>query len=329
MSIVKYFISIVIWSVVYAILSQFLLNDMFMIVYSAGMVIISLFYVIQMYRQKERFRQSLCDLFDKQMNGYNFSEYDESTLENKFYQFMQSNNAITKKIKNEKEQIHSLVTDIAHQIKIPLSNIILYSDLLQEEYEDERLENIRLEGEKLKFLFDTMIKMSRCESGLISENLKIKENGIKELLLNAVSSIYIDAEEKNMTIEIECDTNVKAFFDMKWTTEAIINILDNAVKYSAVGSKISITVKEYNMYVEIDITDYGIGIDEKEQQNIWKRFYRNDSVKEFQGVGVGLYLTANIISSQKGYLKVKSALGEGSTFCIFLSKMKSNESVSF
>lgn len=329
MSIVKYFISIVIWSVAYAILSQFLLNDMFMIVYSAGMVIISLFYIIQMYRQKERFRQSLCDLFDKQMNGYNFSEYDESTLENKFYQFMQSNNAITKKIKKEKEQIHSLVTDIAHQIKTPLSNIILYSDLLQEEYEDERLENISLEGEKLKFLFDTMIKMSRCESGLISENLKIKENGIKELLLNAVSSIYIDAEEKNMTIEIECDTNVKAFFNMKWTTEAIINILDNAVKYSAVGSNISITVKEYNMYVEIDITDYGIGIDESEQQNIWKRFYRSDSVKEFQGVGVGLYLTANIISSQKGYLKVKSALGEGSTFCIFLSKMKSNESVSF
>ncbi|ABX41620.1 sensor histidine kinase [Lachnoclostridium phytofermentans] len=328
MFIAKYFITIFIWSMVYVILSQYLLFDMFILIYIAGVLIISLFFMFLLHTQKEKLRHSLSDIFDKSWYDYNYSEQEASIFEYKFYQFIQSNITITKSIQKEKEQIHSLITDISHQIKTPLSNIILYADLLQEEYNDERINNISSEGEKLKFLFDAMIKMSRCESGLILENLQRKENYIKELLTNAVSSIYKDAEQKNLDIQIDCNSNIKAFFDMKWTTEAISNILDNAVKYSSVGSNIEITVNDYNLYIEIEITDHGIGIEEHEQQNIWRRFYRSDSVKELQGVGIGLYLTSNIILNQKGYLKVKSKLGEGSTFSVFLSKLKSDECIS-
>ena len=108
-------------------------------------------------------------------------------------------------------------------------------------------------------------------------------------------------------------------FTLLWTTEALANIVDNAVKYTEHGT-ITISTVSYEMFARIDISDTGAGISESEQSKIFTRFYRSKNVREQEGVGIGLYLSRQIISGEGGYIKVASAPGKGSTFSIFLPK---------
>lgn len=130
-------------------------------------------------------------------------------------------------------------------------------------------------------------------------------------------TIYVSgAQEKIQTLY---DMDEKAYFDSKWTLEAICNILDNAVKYTNEGS-ISLSVTAYEMFVRIDIKDSGIGIKEEELSKIFSRFYRSEDTKNMEGVGIGLYLSRQIISGEGGYIKVSSVYGQGSTFSVFLPR---------
>lgn len=106
--------------------------------------------------------------------------------------------------------------------------------------------------------------------------------------------------------------------DRKWTSEALFNILDNAVKYTLEGGTICVTVQNWEFYVKIDITDSGKGIAENRQGMIFKHFYREEEVHDVEGIGVGLYLAREIVTMQGGYIKVSSAVGRGSTFSVFL-----------
>ena len=115
------------------------------------------------------------------------------------------------------------------------------------------------------------------------------------------------------------DTDISAAFDMKWTTEALANIVDNAIKYTEHGT-IRISAVSYEMFARIDISDTGTGISESEQAKIFARFYRSNSVQKQEGVGIGLYLARQIISGEGGYIKVASVPGKGSAFSIFLPK---------
>lgn len=106
--------------------------------------------------------------------------------------------------------------------------------------------------------------------------------------------------------------------DQKWTAEAIANILDNAVKYTPAGGKISITVRPWQFYTRIDISDTGIGIKKEHYHDLFQRFYRAEEVAAEEGVGLGLYLANGIVTRQKGYISVKSKIGEGTTFSVYL-----------
>ena len=107
-------------------------------------------------------------------------------------------------------------------------------------------------------------------------------------------------------------------YDKKWTLEAICNLLENAIKYTNRNGKIIINLEKLETFLKIDIIDNGIGIDEENINNIFKRFFRERKVKDIEGVGIGLYLSKKIIETQNGYIKVKSKVNEGSTFSIFL-----------
>ena len=106
--------------------------------------------------------------------------------------------------------------------------------------------------------------------------------------------------------------------DPKWTAEALFNILENAVKYTPAGGIIQVAVVRWEACTKIDITDTGRGIPESHQAAIFKRFYREPEVHSIEGIGIGLYLTREIISKQNGRIKVTSAVGTGTTFTIFL-----------
>ena len=218
------------------------------------------------------------------------------------------------KVQNSYRRISSLVADIAHQSKTPLSSILMYTEM------SENGEIIRAQTEKLSFLMDSLTKLAKCEGGLIAENLTPKENSIKELLRCAIEANYTAADSKGIDIRCDVPDQLKAEFDLRWTAEAVGNIIDNAVKYSPNGSTVAISAREYDMFVRIDISDEGCGIAEDELCNIWKRFYRGKNAQNDNGVGIGLYLTSNILSAEGGRVSVRSD-GKGSTFSVFLSKL--------
>ena len=232
-----------------------------------------------------------------------------------------------RKIENEKENVKSLVTDISHQLKTPLANVELYNTLLAEGgiSDEERLEFLETEGiaiEKLKMLVDSLINISRLEADMIS--IDKKEENLKECIESAISSVKADAAKKNITIKNEIKEDCILAIDRKWTTEAIFNLLDNAVKYTAPNGKINLSLDNGINYFALNIEDNGIGIDSSEYNDIFKRFYRsrNDIVQNEKGSGVGLYLVRKIMNLQDGNVMVSSEKGKGSTFTLYFSKSK-------
>lgn len=227
-----------------------------------------------------------------------------------------------KRIEEEKNQIKMLISDISHQLKTPISNITLYSEFLKDEdlTKEERLEFnniVILSINKLTFLVESMIKMSRLESGVIS--LKFKEGSLNETVLLSLNQVYKKAEKKNITISLEEKSNIKINQDKNWLSEAIFNVLENAIKYTERGGRINITLSSYEVFSRIDIEDNGIGISEEEFPKIFSRFYRGTNSYEVEGIGIGLYLTREIITKHNGYIKVSSN-EEGSKFSIFLPR---------
>jgi signal transduction histidine kinase len=197
---------------------------------------------------------------------------------------------------------------------------MLYSELL---LEDElpasaraNAETINHQSEKLCFLIDSLVKLSRLENGIIA--LSPQHTALQPMLQSIVQQYSAKAEEKGLSLEHN-STDIFAIFDPKWTAEALANIVDNAIKYTEYG-RITISVESYEMFVRIDISDTGKGISEDEQPKIFTRFYRSKNVQKEEGVGIGLYLAREIISSEGGYIKVSSTPAKGSTFSVFLPK---------
>jgi len=121
-------------------------------------------------------------------------------------------------------------------------------------------------------------------------------------------------------VTIDCPEQLHVFHDRKWTAEALYNLLDNAVKYTEKGGAVTVSVKQWEMYVKIDVSDTGKGIAESRQASVFRRFYREEEVHDKPGVGIGLYLTREIIMRQGGYVKVVSEIGRGSTFSVFMPR---------
>ena len=220
----------------------------------------------------------------------------------------------------EQKKIKELISDISHQTKTPVANIKLYMEMLKSETDPEKLqeflENIQSQTEKLDFLMESMIKMSRLETGIIE--IKQEKNNLFSTLGNAVSAIVPKAEQKEITLSVDCKENVSVSHDTKWTEEAIFNLLDNGVKYTKTGGSISISVTPQEIYTKISIKDTGKGIAKERQAQIFTRFYREPEVHDQEGIGVGLYLARKIITLQKGYIEVRSQVDKGSEFLIYL-----------
>lgn len=248
-----------------------------------------------------------------------FDETKMSALETKLVKYLAMNQMSKNQLQEEKERVNELISDISHQTKTPIANLLLYTELLAENIEKEQnkelVNAIYTQAEKLSFLIQSLVKTARLENGVIQT--VPKENSIQELLEQVVSQAERKAALKNIEIEMD-STDTIALFDRKWTTEAVYNILDNAIKYTMTGGKIEIKVSEYSLFVRLDIKDNGMGIPEEEIPKVFGRFYKGSMSQQEEGVGLGLYLAREIISGQGGYIKVASKVGEGSVFSVFL-----------
>ena len=268
---------------------------------------------------------TLEDMLHLAMSGSFFAEqYDESRLskiECAMSDYLSASAISAQNVEDEKNKLASLISDISHQTKTPLANLVLYGELLEQTALDgdqrQNIAAIRMQTEKLQFLIDALVKLSRLENGIIVLSGQLVP--LSPLLHNVCLQLQEKANAKEITLTIE-DTDVMVNIDPKWTQEAIFNIVDNAVKYTDRGS-VSIRVTPYDMFTRIDITDTGIGIPMEEQPKVFGRFYRAESVRQKDGVGIGLYLAREIISREGGYIKVRSTPGQGSVFSVFLPKV--------
>ena len=265
------------------------------------------------------FTSDLCGTLDHMIagnKGISLSEDSETQLARighrlaRLYQIMQEDR---RRVEEDRQELQSLVSDI--------SNLKIATDTLLEKpmAEAERtdfIRGIRTQTDKLDFLFQALVKTSRLETGVIQ--LEKKVSSLYDTVAQAMSGIVYAAEKKEISVSVNCPEELMLSHDSKWTVEALFNLLDNAVKYTSVGGKISVSVVQWEMYVEIKVADNGKGISESNQAAIFRRFYREEEVHSEPGVGIGLYLAREIITRQGGYIKVVSALGNGSAFSIML-----------
>ncbi|MGO0904350.1 sensor histidine kinase [Clostridioides difficile] len=300
--------------------------NVFLIVVSSISIIVSICIVIINNYSIRKTMNKLDNMIDLAIDG-RFTEtmYDESVLssvESKMNNYLCSSSISSQNIELEKNKVKSLISDISHQTKTPISNILLYSEILSENNEltetsKKSVQQICNQAENLNFLISSLINASRLETNII--NIIKTKNSVNELIDKVVKQLRPKSEIKNIKIKI--DKNIesnKASFDMKWTIEALHNIIENAIKYTHQNGYIQITTVPYEFFFRIDISDNGIGIEEYEINDIFKRFYRSKGVSQYEGVGIGLFLTREIIYAQGGYIKVISVVGEGTVFSVFL-----------
>ncbi len=273
------------------------------------------------------------EMLDAAMNDdFEEKEYDEtnlSRLETKWKRFLNASVLSKEALAQERETLKSLISDISHQTKTPMTNIKLYTSLLDEclrgeDNREQKEKSIRLveelvhQTEKLEFLIHALTKMSRLEGNIVE--VKPKQQSVYPLLVAVREENLLKAERKNIAIKLECPEESTACFDYKWTGEAVGNVLDNAIKYTEEGTLITMKVMVFEMYLAIMIKDQGMGIREEDIPGIFNRFYRSKEVSEKEGVGIGLYLTREILRKENGYVKVRSVPGEGSEFALYLPR---------
>ena len=255
----------------------------------------------------------------------NITDLEEDTLLSRLgnrilrlYEVVQNSRS---RVEEEKQRLQELVSDISHQVKTPAANLkmlgnTLLTHTMPPQKQKEFLEAMNGQVEKLDFLMQALVRTSRLESGILA--IRKQQESLYETLASALGGILFTAEAKDIHVEVECPEHLIVPHDHQWTAEAIFNLLDNAVKYTPSGGKIHIKAEKQEMYTRLEITDTGKGIPETNHAAIFQRFYREENTADTQGLGLGLYLTREIITRQGGYVKVTSAPNQGSTFSIYL-----------
>lgn len=292
-----------------------------------GLCLLALFWGVWQRRQLCGFADELCKTLDDLIAERTPEEYFpyEDTLtariQGKFLQYYDIMCEGRRQSRQDKQIIQELVSDISHQVKTPIANLqmfmgILQSHALTEEKRAEFLSTMDGQIHKLDFLLQSLIKMSRLETGTFA--LHVQKTGLYDTIAQALNGVWSRAEAKDIRLSVECDNDITARHDRKWTVEALGNILDNAVKYTQAGGSIRISVRPWQFYTRVDIEDTGIGIPMEQYNEVFKRFWRSEEAAMQEGVGLGLYLAQEIITKQRGYISVKSVVGEGTTFSVYL-----------
>ena len=267
----------------------------------------------------------LDEMLTAAMNGsfskQNFDESRLSALESRLARYLTASALSERNVREQKDQISALISDISHQTKTPVANLQLYAQLLSEQPPTPQGKDcsaaISAQAEKLQRLIEVLVKTSRLETGILA--LHPQPDEITPVVERAAAQYAPKAAEKGITLTLGPHSG-SAVFDPKWTEEAVCNLLDNAVKYTLAGGVITVEVKNYELFSAIQVSDTGPGIPEGEQAKIFGRFYRAPGAYQAEGVGIGLYLTRQIAEKQGGYVKVESAPGKGSTFSLYIPR---------
>lgn len=227
-------------------------------------------------------------------------------------------------LKKEKRFLKDITSDISHQLKTPLSSLIMFNEILLEDSklkEETRQDFIKKSTEQLnrmEWLIKSLLKLARLESKSIEFNCK--DSSLLKTLEKAISSIKMQAEEKNQKIILNSKADIFFPHDSNWTAEAITNIIKNSVEHSKEDSNIEIILEETPLCVQIFIKDQGKGIKEQELARVFDRFYKGSSNVNPNSIGIGLALSKSIVEGQNGSITAKSTVNLGSEFQITFLK---------
>lgn len=291
---------------------------------AALLLLLGLWLWLDARRTVRRLDRMLSTAIDGGFGEESFDESAPSALESRMARFLNGSARSLRGLQRQRESIQRLLSDISHQTKTPLANLRLYSSLLMEEEltprQREQAQVIFQQSEKLSFLIETLVKLSRLETDVLA--VTPKSQPLSPLLERAASQAKAAAEQKGIALQLHLQqqAEMRALYDLRWTAEALGNLLDNAVKYTPPDGCIQVSATQYELFCRIDVRDNGIGVAEEEQAQIFGRFYRGRQVREQEGLGIGLYLAREIAQKQGGYLKLSSRPGQGSTFSLYLPR---------
>lgn len=260
----------------------------------------------------------------EEINNKNYSfkmkdinEEDLSLLKNEIYKTTIMLNEISEISKKDKKELEESLEDISHQLKTPLTSILIMIDtLLDDEDMDQNtredfLRNMKREVMNINFLVKSILKLSRLDTNTVK--FISKKESVKEIINEAILNVSLLSDLKNVKIE----TNLSDSFitcDYKWQIEALTNILKNSIEHSYENNKVLIESSENNAYVKITIKDFGTGIAKEDINHIFERFYKGKD-SDYDSIGIGLALSKSIIEKQNGKISVESS-DDGAIFTI-------------
>jgi signal transduction histidine kinase len=221
-------------------------------------------------------------------------------------------------LEQDKHKLTTAISDISHQLKTPLTSMMVMADLLsdgklEEAKRAEFTQNIRVQLERIEWLVSSLLKLSKIDAGTV--NFKKDEVLVSEVIQRAVQPVLIPMDIKEQTLSVSGVDSVSFVGDFHWTAEAIINILKNCVEHTKDKGNISITYTENPLFTEVCIKDDGKGIAKEDLPYIFRRFYKGKNAGE-DSVGIGLAMAYSIITSQQGDIEVRSEKGNGTEFLI-------------
>lgn len=221
-------------------------------------------------------------------------------------------------LQEDKVKLTNAISDISHQLKTPLTSMVVMADLLRDEHLDDKkreefTRNIQVQLERMEWLVSSLLKLSKIDAGTIT--FKKEKVSVYSLIKRAIEPLLIPIDIKMLQVEVKGDDGVTFVGDVHWTTEALINILKNCIEHTKEKGNITISFSENALYTEITISDNGKGIAKEDIPYIFKRFYKGKNASD-DSVGIGLAMAHSIITSQQGDIEVKSKPNVGTTFHI-------------
>lgn len=290
-------------------------------------LIVSLILAILYFRKIYKDIKDMTDYVYNSSEGRNFdmkNRNQEGQIGLLKTELIKMTNILKEKVEllnNEKIFLNEVISDISHQLKTPMTSLIILNDLMYEDLPKETkiefLDKIKSQLNRMEWLIKSMLKLSKVEAKVI--DFEKKEVKVSELIKKSISPSLISMEIKNIELTVNGDENISYIGDINWSCEAFVNIIKNCVEHTQTNGKINISYEENPLYCEVVIKDSGEGIDKKDLPHIFKRFYKGKSSKD-DSVGIGLAMAKSIIESQNGDIYVKSEKNKGSEFHIIFHK---------
>lgn len=305
---------------------------------SIVLFIIIIILIIIIFLQKRKFTilyESIISSLDLELSGkeQEISPYINSRYSAIVSRLIELDRKINFEIESErrsKEKIQAFISDLSHEIKTPLTNVIMYHEILVKKTHldsdlKEKQERITEQLKKMEWILGSLFKSVYLEEEYLKFDLDYFK--VTDTLSIAVSTVFKKASDKGIEISIDEFQDVCVLHNKKWTAEALINILENSIKYSPNNSQIHIYIERGELFTEIAIKDEGIGINKDEYPFVFQRFYRSENVKDIEGSGIGLYLVKTIIEKEKGYVVVDSEINKGTKISVFLQNRIDNKTI--